>query len=302
MVSSRFSEPPSAVDIGQTAVSDIVRHNDPVPLAAAADEAHYGGKAVQLGEAIRAGLPVPAGIALPATLVAAFVAGDPAAAARIERARETLGDGPIAVRSSAVGEDSGGASFAGQHVTVLNAGHVLDAVAQVADSAEHESASAYRERLGRPSHTATGVVIQRLLPADVAGVLFTCDPVSGADHLVIEASWSLGEAVVSGLVAPDLYRLAYDGSLLSSRTGRKDRAVVAAAGGGTEVVTVDAVRASRPCLDSEALADLVALALRIRLVWPQASDIEWAFAGGHLSLLQRRPVTTLNSARLGQNS
>lgn len=263
-----------------------------VTLAGACDESMYGGKAVQLGEAVRAGLPVPPGVALPVSLVEELVRGRPEARRCVELARDRLGTGDLAVRSSAVGEDGEGASFAGQHTTVLNAADVVDAVLQVAGSACEGAAAAYRLRLGRPAGTAVGVVLQRLVAAEVAGVLFTCDPVSGRDELVIEASWALGEAVVSGLVTPDLYRLGPYGEVLQVCPGHKDSAVVPRPGGGTLVVDVDAARARQPCLDDRHLTSLVALAARVREVWPYHSDLEWAFGPDGLALLQRRPVTT----------
>jgi pyruvate,water dikinase len=263
-----------------------------VTLASAYDEGWYGGKAVQLGEAVRAGLPVPPGVALPVSLVQAVVLGRPEARRCVELACRMLGPGALAVRSSAVGEDGEGASFAGQHATVLNAADVVDAVLQVAGSACKASAAAYRARLGRPAGTAIGVVLQRLVASEVAGVLFTCDPLSGRDELVIEASWALGEAVVSGLVSPDLYRLGPCGEVLHVYPGRKDIAVVPRPGGGTLVVGVDAVRARQPCLDARHLTALVALAARVREVWPGHSDLEWAYGPEGLALLQRRPVTT----------
>ena len=265
----------------------------PVPLPEARDAGRYGEKAVQLGGALRAGLPVPAGMAVPAALVAAAAAGEHLARRRIARARAALGPGPVAVRSSAVGEDSAGASFAGQHATVLNAADVADAVAEVAGSARQQAVAAYRNRLGQPPESAVGVVLQRLVPARVAGVLFTCDPVTGADELVVEASWALGEAVVAGLVTPDLYRLSPDGALLGAWPGRKDRAVVPGPGGGTRVVAVAPAEAARRALDDGQLRQLAALARRVREVWPGHSDVEWAFApDGALALLQRRPVTS----------
>ena len=272
-------------------VSDL-RTDGPVLLAGACDESRYGGKAVQLGEAVRAGLPVPPGVALPVSLVEALVRGRPEARRCVELARDQLGAGALAVRSSAVGEDGDGASFAGQHASVLNAADVVDAVLQVARSASDASAAAYRSRLGRPAGTAIGVVLQRLVAAEVAGVLFTCDPVSGRDELVVEASWALGEAVVSGLVSPDFYRLTPHGQLLQVCAGHKDSAVVALPGGGTAVVGVDAVRARQSCLDDGHLKALVTLATRVREVWPGHSDLEWAYGPDGLALLQRRPVTT----------
>lgn len=263
-----------------------------VPLARAFDESRYGGKAVQLGQAVRAGLPVPHGVALSCSVVNALVQGQAEARSCVEQAREQLGPGAYAVRSSAVGEDSDGASFAGQHVTVLNAGDVVDAVLQVAASACAASAAAYRVRLGRPVGVATGVVLQRLVAADVAGVLFTCDPVTGQDELVVEASWALGEAVVGGLVSPDLYRLRPGREVWDVHPGNKDSAVVPGPGGGTVVVSVDPVRARTPCLEARHLVALVALVARVRALWPGHSDLEWAYGHEGLALLQRRPVTT----------
>lgn len=275
-----------------SSLASDLRTGRAVTLADARDESRYGGKAVQLGEAVRAGLPVPPGVALPVSLVEALVLGRPEARRCVELARDRLGAGALAVRSSAVGEDSEGASFAGQHATVLNPVDVVDAVLQVAGSACEAAAAAYRVRLGRPAGTAIGVVLQRLVTSEVAGVLFTCDPVSGRDELVIEASWAFGEAVVSGLVSPDLYRLGPCGEVLQVCPGHKDSAVVLRPGGGTLVVGVDAVRARQPCLDARHLGALVALAARIRKVWPGHSDLEWAYGPDGLALLQRRPVTT----------
>ena len=283
---------------GDLLVAPVVGDARPLPLAEARDPAVFGAKAVHLGEAVRSGLPVPAGFALPADLVAAVAAGDPRARQQLMAARATLGRDPVAVRSSAVGEDAAEASFAGQHATVLNAADVLAAVESVASSVQQASAAAYRSRLGQPSTGAVGIVLQRLVPACVAGVLFTCDPVTGVDELVIEASWALGEAVVSGLVTPDLYRLSADGVVRSVRPGRKDRAVVAGAAGGTRVVAVPPAEATRRALDDGQLAQLAALARRVRQIWPGHSDLEYAFSSldGGLALLQRRPVTSGRAA------
>ncbi len=267
---------------------------EPVPLEVALDAGQYGEKAVHLGVARRAGLPVPIGIALPASLVDAVASGDRSAQRRVRQARAELGIGPVAVRSSAIGEDSADASFAGQHVTVLNATDVVDAVEQVVASTRERAVAAYRSRLGHPGSSGVGVVVQRLVPARVAGVLFTCDPVNGAVEVLVEASWALGEAVVGGLVTPDLYRLDPDGALLGVWPGRKDRAVVASADGGTRIVPVPPAQAARRALDDGQLTRLVALARRVREVWSGHSDLEWAFSSmdDGLVLLQRRPVTS----------
>jgi pyruvate,water dikinase len=266
----------------------------PLPLPAVEDGQAYGGKAAALGVALRRRLPVPPGIALPADLVAA-VARDDAARDAVRTAARELG-GPQAARSSAVGEDGAASSFAGQHLTVLNLWDpdaVVDAVVRVAESACAPSALAYRRSRGDLSAPRCGVVLQRLVPAVAAGVLFSRNPVSGDDELVVEASWALGEAVVDGLVTPDLFRLDRAGHLLEQVIGDKDRAVVPRPGGGTRTVLVDADRAHRPCLGARQLAALAGLARRCDEVFDGPSDVEWAVTGTGVALLQRRPITAL---------
>jgi pyruvate, water dikinase len=264
-----------------------------VPLADARDEGAFGGKAVQLGAALRAGLPVPDGFALSADLVAALARGDRAARATLDEVGDRLA-GPFAVRSSAVGEDSAAASFAGQHATVLNAHGVAataQAVAAVWRSATSESALAYRRRVGALGPVRMGVVVQRLVAADVAGVLFTRNPITGADELVIEASWGLGEAVVQGLVVPDLYRVARTGEVIERRAGAKTVALRRLTGGGTRAEPVDSGLVARLCLADSHLRALSRLALRCADVFGRGPhDIEWAFDAETPYLLQRRPI------------
>ena len=267
----------------------------PVALADACDERVYGGKAVQLGAAIRSGLPVPDGFALPTDLVAAVAEGTPAAQATLHGIADAL-TGPVAVRSSAVGEDSADASFAGQHATLLNVhgvAEIVRAVETVWQSAWSESALAYRRRIGAATTVQMGVVIQRLVHADMAGVMFTRNPVTGADELVIEASWGLGEAVVQGLVAPDLYRVTRTGTTIERRAGMKKVAVRRVATGGTRAEPVDRALARQLCLGDDHLQALSQVARRCDEVFgPGPHDVEWAFSAGTPYLLQRRPVST----------
>ena len=265
----------------------------PVPIAEALTEAVYGGKAVNLGAAIRAGLPVPPGFALSADAVDLLAAGDPEAASMALDAFDRLG-GPVAVRSSAVAEDSPRASFAGQYATRLNVAQrseLVGAVRAVWESGRSEAAVRYRRDLGLPGGTAMGVLIQRLVVPDTAGVLFTRDPVTGADECVIEACWGLGEAVVTGLVTPDRYRVSRRGEVLERTPGRKDRMVLPRTGGGTEEVSVPPERVHELCVDDGRLMELHGLGSRCEALAGSARDIEWAFAGGTLWLLQHRPVT-----------
>ncbi len=200
----------------------------------------------------------------------------------------------VAARSSSVGEDSQEASFAGQHLTVLNlsSGQALaDAVVEVWRSARTAAARAYRAKLGISEAPRIGVVVQRMLSPDCAGVLFTRNPIDRVDERVIEATWGLGEAVVSGLVTPDWYRVRRGGEVLERRAGDKDLAIVSAAEGGTREVPITSDRVSELCLDDGKLEALDALATRCEASFEGASDIEWAFVGEQLYLLQRREVT-----------
>jgi pyruvate,water dikinase len=264
-----------------------------VPLVEADEEALYGAKALGLGDALRAGLPVPPGVALSGPEVDLIASGDVAATATLREAVRDLPT-PFAVRSSAVGEDSAGASFAGQHITVLNVPSAEDVEAAVREvwwSANSDSAITYRKRLGVFERPSVGVVVQSLLQPETAGVMFTRNPINGADERMIEASWGLGEAVVSGRVIPDSFRLARGGDVLERRAGLKKFAIRSAPNGGTvdEPMAPDLVESL--CLGDEQLQALSALADDCERVYGEGRDIEWAFAGGQLYLLQCRAVT-----------
>jgi pyruvate,water dikinase len=265
-----------------------------VPLVEAATEELYGAKAVGLGDALRAGLPVPPGVALPGPAVDQIASGETEATSALLEAVRALPT-PLAVRSSAVGEDSAGASFAGQHITVLNVPSAEDVEAAVREvwwSANSDSAITYRKRLGVFARPSVGVVVQSLLQPDTAGVMFTRNPITGADERMIEASWGLGEAVVSGRVIPDSYRLARNGDVLNARAGLKSFAIRSAPDGGTVDEDVVPELVESLCLRDGDLQALAALADDCERVYGAERDIEWAFAGGHLYLLQCRALTT----------
>jgi pyruvate,water dikinase len=265
----------------------------PAPLADALDEAQFGGKAASLARSLRAGLPVPAGFALSPTHVEAVFGGHADALANLRLEFKGLA-GPCAVRSSAIGEDSEHASFAGQHVTILNVRHedvVAEAVVRVRESAHTDSARAYRRTLGMDDRPRVGVVVQRMIEPECAGVMFTKNPLNGADERVIEASWGLGESVVAGLVVPDNYGLDEQGGVLRRTAGHKDVALRSAPDGGTveEPVAGDLVTAL--CLTDDMLSRLHDLAMRCEAFFGAGLDIEWAFAGNVLYLLQCRAMT-----------
>jgi pyruvate,water dikinase len=275
-----------------------------LPLDGPLDAQHYGGKAARLSICLRAGLPVPPGIALHPDLVARLAHGHQTAGERTRLAQHLarFGTAALAVRSSSVGEDGTTASFAGQHETRLNVRGleaVCAALAAVWASGQTESARRYRTRMGITGETQVAVLIQELVPAEVAGVLFTCDPLSGVhDRWMVEASWGLGEAVVEGLVTPDHYIIAPTGELLGCQLGDKERMIALDEQGGThEMLVTDAGRVQQACLDGEALSRLVALGAACERLFGPGQDIEWAWCGGKLFLLQCRPVTRGGNTR-----
>jgi pyruvate,water dikinase len=260
------------------------------------DSAAYGGKAAHLSLAFAAGLPVPRGFVLSPGGVQ-HVASERASAperALLEARLHDVGL-PVAVRSSAVGEDGSTASFAGQHVSVLNLPDLdatLIAIRSVWSSGQSASAHAYRQRMRIAGQPQLAAIVQALVPSDVAGVLFTADPISGSDgRFVVEATWGFGEAVVAGLVTPDHYVVTRVGTVVERLIGQKDVAIRAMTSGGTGETEVHALQQNAACLDDEALSRLVALGLECERIFGPRQDIEWALAKGRLYLLQCRPVT-----------
>jgi hypothetical protein len=269
-----------------------------VPFKTARETSLYGSKAVGLGFAARQGLPVPPGVVLSGDLVEAVASGEEKAVEKLAKAVAPL-QPPFAVRSSAVDEDGAAASFAGQHLTLLNvhsAADVPGAVREVWWSANSDSAITYRQKVGLFTRPSVGVVVQRLLRSTVAGVMFTENPVTGADERLIEASWGLGEAVVAGLVIPDLFRLDRSGQVLERKAGRKRIAVRALPSGGTFEQPVLPAQVTQLCLDDAQLAALGELALQCEKAYGPRRDIEWAYQDGTLYLLQCRAITTGKAA------
>ena len=264
-----------------------------VPLVKARDDSVFGSKAVGLGEAERGGLPLPPGIALAGSIVEAVASGEEKAIKKVAKSVRPLPT-PLAVRSSAVDEDGAEASFAGQHLTLLNVLSTEDvrkALCEIWWSANSDSAITYRQRVGLFTRPSVGVVIQSLLDPEIAGVMFTQNPVNGADERMIEASWGLGEAVVAARVIPDNYRVDRSGEVLARTPGMKKIAIRTLPDGGTVEEEVAPELVEQLCLDDAQLAQLHRLAGRCEEVYGPGRDIEWAIAGGVLYLLQSMAVT-----------
>ncbi|MFI9150352.1 rifamycin-inactivating phosphotransferase [Streptomyces sp. NPDC053367] len=219
-------------------------------------------------------------------------------AAAITRAYARLGERTAcAVRSSATAEDLPTASFAGQQDTYLNVvgpSAVLRHVSRCWASLFSERAVTYRRRNGIDHRTVhMAVVVQEMVLPDAAGVLFTADPVSGHRKVAtVEAGFGLGEALVSGLVNPDVFTVRQDG-VVTRTIAAKQRAVHALPGGGTREVAVDAPRQEQPALTDAQVRELVRLGRRIEAHFGCPQDIEWCLADDGFQIVQSRPITTL---------
>jgi pyruvate,water dikinase len=220
---------------------------------------------------------------------------------------EDEGSLAVAVRSSATAEDLPGASFAGQQETFLQVrgeAALLDAVRHCWASLWTDRAIQYRDRLSIDQGTvAMAIVVQVMVPAEVSGVLFTANPSTG-DHgeMLVNASFGLGEAIVSGQVTPDTYTLDKASLAVTATTlGPKETIIVPdpVAGQGTRAEPVPDERRSTQALPLPRLRELADLALRVeRHFGGVPQDIEWVVADGHCWLLQARPITGLPPAPL----
>ncbi|MBX6353608.1 MAG: hypothetical protein IRZ10_09770 [Thermoflavifilum sp.] len=214
-----------------------------------------------------------------------------------EAYRALAAPGGVAVRSSATAEDLPDASFAGQQETYLNVrgeDALVTAVRGCFASLFTDRAVVYRAAHGLDhASVALAVVVQQMVVPDVSGILFTADPVSGRrGTVVIDASFGLGEALVSGRVTPDQYRVRE--GRVERRIMRKTAMVVADDAGGSRLQEVPPDQQTAPVLtdaQAQALAE-VGRAIERRFGVPQ--DIEWCMAQGELFILQSRPITTLH--------
>ena len=209
------------------------------------------------------------------------------------------GDTVVAVRSSATGEDSADASFAGMNETftnVLGIDALLDAVIRCWASAYAPRVIAYRASQGLEGEPAIAVVVQQMVASARSGVAFSVDPsTQDRAHLVIEAALGLGEVVVGGLVEPDTYvvdRAAH--RVLRAHIGKQAFAIVAEPGGQERRVELSQTDSGKRVLDDDEILDLAALVQRVEYHYGSPQDVEYAIDGaGAVFLVQSRPITTL---------
>ncbi len=292
-----------------------------------------GGKGAHLGELSRIeGIRVPAGFCVTTHAYRQIVAETPAVGERLDRLarldpedreatrvlsaeiRRTieaiavpddlaaaitraLAQAPYAVRSSATAEDLPTASFAGQQDTYLNVvgtAAVLRHVGRCWASLFTERAVTYRQRNGIDHRKVQmAVVVQQMVFPQVAGILFTADPITGNRKVAsVDASYGLGEALVSGRVNPDVFTVR-DDEVVARTVGDKQMAILAVPGGGTRDVTIEPERQEQPALTDEQVVRLVRLGRRIEEHFGRPQDIEWCLVDDGFQIVQSRPITTL---------
>ncbi|WP_341631009.1 PEP/pyruvate-binding domain-containing protein [Sphingomonas agri] len=260
--------------------------------------AKIGNKAASLVELREIGFDVPNGFCIPVEVFEAWRSAgeiDPDSRSEILEAFKKL-RAPVAVRSSSPAEDRADASFAGQYQTVLGVRtdeELVDAIISCWKSATSSAAASYRVEHETAIDAPMAVLVQELVPATSAGVLFTMHPVTNSvDEVVVNSNFGLGESVVSGRAEPDTFVLdKRTGQKIDVRTGSK-RVWSKLGNKGVEEVKAGAGQQERLSLNDAQLALLVDAAIKLELYFDRPIDAEWAFEGEKLHLLQARPITT----------
>lgn len=310
----------------------------PLARIGADDVTLVGGKAANLGEMTRVGFPIPEGFCITTTCFQRFMAASaeqtdlyaalddvtPLDLERLKgtgfRVRQALSHVAVpqgvvnaivdawqsagrgfryAVRSSATAEDTPGASFAGQHDTLLNIRGEAALIRSIREcwlSLFTDRAIIYRIKNGFPHRAVNmAVIVQHMVESDVSGILFTADPVSGRRHIVsIDASFGLGEALVSGLVTADAFQVdkrTWD--ISASSIADKQFEVRPSSDGGTLCQEISSENRLARSLTTEQAIELARLGTQIEALFGDPQDIEWAIHDRRIYILQSRPITTL---------
>jgi len=301
------------------------------------DAGSVGGKGANLGELTAGGLPVPPGFVITGEayldalsragvrdrLAAVFADARQAVPADLghlaEEAQDLvrgvpmpddlvsavldayhrLGQGTrVAVRSSGIGEDAEGTSFAGMNATFTNVGHDDELLERIVDcwaSLYGARSISYRASKKLADEPSIAVVVQEMIPSERSGVMFTVDPSTGESrHIVIEAAFGQGEVVVSGQVEPDTYVVDKEGPrVLQVRVGSQSFEIVRGSDGADRRVELSPGEGSRRVLNDEEILELARIGVAVEDHYGSPQDTEWAMADGRTVLVQSRPITAM---------
>ena len=258
-----------------------------------AERSLAGGKAASLGELIKEGVNIPAGFLI---TTEAYGNMNDELAAEILAHFDELGSERVAVRLSAIAEDALTASWAGQLETSLNVNRdgVLKAVTNCWRSVNSEHARSYADQNNVPtSERRVAAIIQEMVEAEIAGVVFTANPVTNnISQCIIEAIYGLGELLVQGAVTPETFIIDKESGKVVDHTPHRQRIMLVFRDGGNIEEPVATAQDTR-ILNNSQLKKLLKQARLIEKLFGQPQDIEWAFLEEELFVLQSRPITTL---------
>jgi phosphoenolpyruvate synthase/pyruvate phosphate dikinase len=272
--------------------------------------AFVGGKGMNLCH-LAADYNVPPTFSIPASACTEWIASgadecaslSPALLAELDAAYATLAERcgieapSVAVRSSAVDEDGAVVSFAGQHETHLNISGVADiaqAIVRCWASAHSSHALVYRRKQGLALDCALAVLVQQFIPADVSMVVFSANSVTGSrDEVVINANWGLGESIVGGAVTPDSYVVRKADLVVTAQQIADKQRMNVPAPHGTREIPVPRLLRTHPALSDIQIGEVARLALSLEASTLGPVDVECAYRGQSLYLLQCRPITSL---------
>lgn len=323
-------------------VADAPRLTVALSEVGSADVDVVGGKGANLGEMLASGFPVPMGFVVTAeayrrsvaeagiggrlteisaqaisatpdevsdmseearALVASIGVPDDLVQAITASYADSCGGQRVAVRSSATAEDTAETSFAGMNESFTNVTD-RDLVQRITDcwvSLFGERVVAYRAEQGLADEPTIAVVVQSMVSSERSGVMFTCDP-ARRDELMIEAAFGLGEVVVSGSVEPDTYRLDREtASVREIRIGHKSHLIRSGADGDVHEA-IEGARSWDRVLSDEEIRDVGSIGLDIEMHYGVPQDIEWAYVGDELFIVQSRPITTLDEEQADDDS
>lgn len=254
-----------------------------------------GGKGLSLGRLTQANISVPAGFVI--TTEAYKTGMDSEIADVIVEAFNQLGSERVAVRSSAIAEDSADASWAGQFESYLNVtkDQLIDRVKKCWGSVSSEIVSDYAEgQTVSGDKLALAVVVQKMVDSEVSGVAFSANPLTkDVSQVMIEATFGLGELLVQGMVTPDNYLVDKTTSeILEKHISHKTDMLVFANGKNEEKSVSDDI-ADEPCLEDSQIQELASLVINIEKYCGSPQDVEWAVENAKFFVVQSRPITTL---------
>lgn len=259
----------------------------------------YGGKAASLGGLYQAGIPVPNGFGISIEAHREFrdKPFSEELKTELKNAFDELGVTRVAVRSSAIAEDAGDASWAGQLETFLNTteDQLEPMIRKCWYSIESEHAKDYAadKELDKDS-LLVGVAVQTMVDSEVAGVMFTVNPVTKAsDEMMIEGAYGLGETVVQGIVTPDNYIVDKNDMHVSEFNIQIKQKMMSFRDGENSILDVPEAIADRAIMREENVIELANLGLKVEEYFHAPHDIEWARASGQFFIVQSRPITTL---------